>query len=66
MVQPAGDGVPLLYTSIVLLAVTWVTFTTRISVRIWRKNYGWDDMLMLIGLVRPAHNFSNRRPTDTH
>ncbi|KFY36228.1 hypothetical protein V494_05202 [Pseudogymnoascus sp. VKM F-4513 (FW-928)] len=49
MVQPAGDGVPLLYTSIVLLAVTWLTFTTRIAVRIWRKNSGWDDLLMLIG-----------------
>ncbi|KFZ04955.1 hypothetical protein V501_08804 [Pseudogymnoascus sp. VKM F-4519 (FW-2642)] len=51
MVQPAGDGVPLLYTSIVLLAVTWLTFTTRISVRIWRKNSGWDDYLMFIGLL---------------
>lgn len=51
MVQPAGDGVPLLYTSIALLAVTWLTFTTRISVRIWRKASGWDDILMFIGLV---------------
>ncbi|KFY00763.1 hypothetical protein V490_01210 [Pseudogymnoascus sp. VKM F-3557] len=49
MVKPAGDGVPLLYTSIVLLVVTWLTFTTRVAVRIWRKNSGGDDLLMGIG-----------------
>lgn len=66
MVKPAGDGVPLLYTSIVLLVVTWLTFTTRIAVRIWRKNYGGDDLLMGIGQVCPAHPFPNPRPYCTN
>ncbi|KAL7943588.1 hypothetical protein V8C42DRAFT_327922 [Trichoderma barbatum] len=51
MVQPAGDGVQLLYASIVLLILAWLTFTTRILVRVWRKASGWDDILMFIGLL---------------
>lgn len=52
MVKPAGDGVPLFYTSAILIALTWVTFAARVGVRIWRKVLGLDDLLMLIGLVR--------------
>lgn len=52
MVQPAGDGVQLLYASIVLLVLTWLTFILRMSVRVWRNASGWDDILMFIGLVR--------------
>ncbi|KAL7939184.1 hypothetical protein V8C35DRAFT_275038 [Trichoderma chlorosporum] len=51
MVKPAGDGVQLLWASIVLLALSWLTFMTRISVRLWRKSSGWDDILMFIGLL---------------
>lgn len=54
MVQPAGDGVPLLYASIVLIALTWFTFILRMSVRVWRNASGWDDLLMFIGLVRAS------------
>ncbi|KAL6867082.1 hypothetical protein J3F83DRAFT_739931 [Trichoderma novae-zelandiae] len=51
MVKPAGDGVSLLYASIVLIALAWITFAGRISVRFWRKSAGWDDILMLIGIL---------------
>lgn len=51
-VSPRGDGIALLYTSIVFLALSWLTFTTRIVVRVWRKALGLDDYAMLIGLVR--------------
>ncbi|PNP45070.1 hypothetical protein TGAM01_v206827 [Trichoderma gamsii] len=51
MVQPAGDGVQLLYASIVLLVLTWLTFILRMSVRVWRNASGWDDILMFIGLL---------------
>lgn len=51
MVKPAGDGVALFYSSILLLALSWITFLTRISVRVWRKAFGLDDWLMLAGLV---------------
>lgn len=52
MVKPAGDGVELLLASIVLLVLTWLTFVLRMSVRVWRKSFGWDDILMFLGLVR--------------
>lgn len=50
-VPVAGDGVALLYCAIVLLALTWVTFFLRAGVRIWRKAWGMDDYLMLLGIV---------------
>lgn len=52
MGQPGGDGVALFYTSIILLTLTWVTFSARVGVRIWRKVLGLDDLLMFVGLVR--------------
>ncbi|EEA25217.1 hypothetical protein TMatcc_006559 [Talaromyces marneffei ATCC 18224] len=51
MVKPAGDGVPLLYTSIVLLSVSWTVFVLRVGVRLWRKALGLDDYLMFCGLL---------------
>ncbi|KAH8701912.1 hypothetical protein BGW36DRAFT_356056 [Talaromyces proteolyticus] len=51
MVDPAGDGVPLFYTSIILLALGWFVYVLRVGVRIWRKALGVDDMLMLMGLL---------------
>ncbi|CZR65919.1 related to integral membrane protein [Phialocephala subalpina] len=50
-VQPKGDGVALLYTSILLLALSWATFATRLGVRIWRKALGLDDYAMFLGLL---------------
>lgn len=50
-VQPKGDGIALLYISIVLLALSWVTFAARVGVRQWKKALGMDDMAMAIGLV---------------
>ena len=52
MGSPGGDGVPLLYTSIVLLVLAWVTCIARAAVRIWRKALGLDDYVMFFGLVR--------------
>lgn len=54
MVQPAGDGVSLLYASILLLALAWVTFAARVGVRAWRQVMGLDDLLMGVGLVSIA------------
>lgn len=51
MVKPGGDGVALLYTSIVLLTLSWVVFIPRVAVRIWRKALGTDDYVMFCGLV---------------
>ncbi len=60
MVQPAGDGVPLLYASILLLILSWLTVISRAVVRIWKNVLGWDDWLMFIGIVRvqPAYPFA--------
>jgi hypothetical protein len=52
MVQPAGDGVALFYASILLVALSWITYITRVGVRIWRKAFGSDDYIMGVGLVR--------------
>ena len=51
-VDPKGDGIALLYTSIVFLVLSWVTFVARVGVRVWRKALGMDDYAMAIGLVR--------------
>lgn len=50
-VPPRGDGIALLYTSIVLLALSWVTFVSRVAVRVWRRALGLDDFAMFIGIV---------------
>ncbi|OKL56914.1 hypothetical protein UA08_07739 [Talaromyces atroroseus] len=51
MVQPAGDGVPLFWTSILMLVISYLAFVPRVGVRIWRKTLGWDDLLMFLGLL---------------
>ncbi|TVY23073.1 hypothetical protein LHYA1_G008191 [Lachnellula hyalina] len=50
-VPPRGDGIALLYTSIVLLALSWVTFVSRVGVRVWRRALGLDDFAMFIGIL---------------
>jgi hypothetical protein len=50
-VAVAGDGVPLLYAAIVLLVLSWTVYGMRVGVRVWRKAFGLDDIMMLIGIV---------------
>ncbi|KAH7355116.1 hypothetical protein BKA65DRAFT_395065 [Rhexocercosporidium sp. MPI-PUGE-AT-0058] len=50
-VDPKGDGIALLYTSIVFLVVAWLTFVARVGVRVWRKALGMDDYVMAVGLA---------------
>ncbi|EDU45539.1 hypothetical protein PtrSN002B_000696 [Pyrenophora tritici-repentis] len=50
-VDVAGDGVALLYCAIVLLVLSWICFSMRVGVRIWRKAWGMDDYLMLLGII---------------
>ncbi|KAF1830719.1 hypothetical protein BDW02DRAFT_88146 [Decorospora gaudefroyi] len=50
-VEVAGDGVALLYGAIILLVLSWIIFSMRIGVRIWRKAWGMDDYLMFTGIV---------------
>ncbi|KAK7959593.1 uncharacterized protein PG986_004447 [Apiospora aurea] len=51
MANVAGDGVPLLYLTIVFLVLSWLTFVTRVGVRRWIHGLGTDDWLMGGGLV---------------
>lgn len=51
MIPPAGDGVPSLYVTCVLLALSWFTIVLRVWVRIRVEAFGLDDWLMCIGLV---------------
>ncbi|ESZ93820.1 hypothetical protein SBOR_5815 [Sclerotinia borealis F-4128] len=51
MSKIAGDGVALFWTTIMLLALCWMTFSLRAAVRIWRKIWGLDDTVMAIGLL---------------
>lgn len=53
MVEPKGDGVTLLYVTSVMLALSWATLLSRLSVRRWLKPeaMGLDDYLMCAGLV---------------
>lgn len=65
-VQPQGDGVTLLYASIVLLCFCYVTYGTRVATRLWRHSLGMDDHLMGLGLVRSCLVLSLvRRKLDT-
>lgn len=63
MVKPEGDGTHLFWTSILLLAICWLTFITRVGVRIWRKALGSDDFLMGVGLVRVQAALPSPRTT---
>lgn len=51
-VEVAGDGVALLYGAIILLVLSWIIFSMRVAVRMWRKAFGTDDYLMFVGIVR--------------
>jgi hypothetical protein len=55
-VEVARDGVALLYCAIILLVLSWVVFSMRIGVRIWRKAWGMDDYFMFVGIVRVQHH----------
>jgi hypothetical protein len=55
MAKVAGDGVPLLYLTIVMLSLSWATLVTRLGVRRWKKILGLDDWLMCVGLVCAAN-----------
>lgn len=57
-VNVADDGVALLYCAIILLVLTWVFFSMRVGVRVWRKAFGVDDTLMLVGIVSIHHGGS--------
>lgn len=60
-IEVAGDGVALFYGAIILLVLSWVTFTMRAGVRLWRKALGVDDYFMLIGIVSsPALDEGNK------
>ncbi|KAH9219496.1 hypothetical protein DL95DRAFT_422703 [Leptodontidium sp. 2 PMI_412] len=50
-VDPKGDGIALLSTSIVFLTAAWLTFVARLAVRVRRKAVGLDDHAMAAGLV---------------
>jgi hypothetical protein len=63
MAQPDGDGIHLFWTSILLLAICWLTFITRVGVRIWREALGSDDFLMGVGLVRVQQALPYQRTT---
>ena len=52
MVQPAGDGIPLLWAAALLLSFCWLAYVLRAGVRVWKKAFGSDDWAMLVGLVR--------------
>ncbi|KAK7911969.1 hypothetical protein PG985_014450 [Apiospora marii] len=51
MVKVAGEGIPLLNLTIVLLVLSWFTFVARVGVRRWIKGFGADDWLMGGGLI---------------
>ncbi|KAF7860300.1 hypothetical protein EAF04_008428 [Stromatinia cepivora] len=51
MSKIAGDGVALFWTSVMLLVLCWITFALRAGVRVWRKIWGVDDIVMMIGLL---------------
>ncbi|KAH7397129.1 hypothetical protein BKA66DRAFT_408557 [Pyrenochaeta sp. MPI-SDFR-AT-0127] len=50
-VEVAGDGVALLYGAIILLVLSWIVFSMRVGVRVWRKAFGTDDYFMLAGII---------------
>jgi hypothetical protein len=50
-VTPAGAGLSIYIVTIVMLVLGWTTVVTRIVVRRMIKQFGLDDILMVIGLV---------------
>ncbi|KAF1846784.1 uncharacterized protein K460DRAFT_367531 [Cucurbitaria berberidis CBS 394.84] len=50
-VEVAGDGMALYYGAIILLVLSWIIFSMRVGVRIWRKAFGMDDYLMSVGII---------------
>ncbi|KAI4643561.1 hypothetical protein J4E93_006571 [Alternaria ventricosa] len=50
-VEVARDGVALLYCAIILLVLSWIVFSIRVGVRMWRKAWGMDDYFMLVGTI---------------
>jgi len=66
MVKVAGEGVPLLYLTIVLLVFSWVTYAVRVGVRRWIKEFGADDWFMGGGLVSLHQWSSILVPLDQH
>jgi hypothetical protein len=65
-VAVAGDGVALLYCAIVLLVLTWIVFSMRVGVRLWRKAFGMDDLFMLLGIVCVPPKDGTKGLTDTN
>lgn len=55
-VEVARDGVALLYCAIILLVLSWIVFSMRVGVRMWRKAWGMDDYFMLVGTVSAQHH----------
>jgi hypothetical protein len=51
MAPVAGEGVPLLWITIVMLILSWIFLSARLGVRKWKNNLGLDDWLMFGGLV---------------
>lgn len=59
MARVAGDGVALLYGTIVMLSLSWIFATLRLGVRKWKRNLGLDDWLMFAGLVSILTSFQD-------
>ncbi|KAF5716276.1 integral membrane protein [Fusarium mundagurra] len=51
MAPVAGEGVPLLRITIVMLTLSWIFLSARLVVRRWKNNLGLDDWLMFGGLI---------------
>jgi hypothetical protein len=64
-VTVARDGVALLYCAIILLVLSWVVFSMRVGVRIWRKAWGMDDYLMFVGTVSAQYHQYGIQPINS-
>ncbi|KAI0003502.1 hypothetical protein F4779DRAFT_98154 [Xylariaceae sp. FL0662B] len=51
MIQPAGEGVVLLWMACIMLALCWIAVIIRVAVRRWINGFGPDDWLMCTGLI---------------
>ncbi|PQE06897.1 cation-transporting atpase 4 protein [Rutstroemia sp. NJR-2017a BVV2] len=49
--QPKDGGATLLWVGALMLGISWPTVILRVIVRSWKRNFGKDDMWMVIGLV---------------
>ncbi|PQE14311.1 cation-transporting atpase 4 protein [Rutstroemia sp. NJR-2017a BBW] len=52
MMQPKDGGATLLWVGALMLGISWPTVILRVIVRSWKRNFGKDDIWMVIGLVR--------------